>query len=92
MSSGVSRHIRDKVKLCPGVSFITAHVVCASGNKTESVSIETELIFYPERTGLMFTCVLRRFVAFTFLLEPKPFGGADSVGDSVEIKSVPPVA
>ena len=43
--------------------------------KPKIVWIETGLFFfYPGRTRLMFTCMLGRYVVYTVLLVPKPFG------------------
>ena len=72
-------HLQHTTQIIPGTSFITAHVAYASTNKTKLVWIETKLFssffFYPGRTRLKFTCVLRRHVASTVLLVSKPFGG-----------------
>ena len=57
-------------------------------NKTKIVWIETELFFfYPGWMRLMFTCMLGRWVVFTVLSVPEPFGGRWP-----EIKSAPSVA
>ena len=58
-----------------GVCFITAHITYARTNKTKQKTNKK-----PALPRLMFTCVLRRFVASTVLLVPNLSEGADSVG------------
>ena len=55
------------------ISCVTAHVVYAGTNKTKIIWIKREqkIFFYP--CWMPFT--LQRYVAFTVLFIPKPFGG-----------------
>ena len=68
-------------------------VAYARHNKTKILSIETELVFYPGRTRLMFTCVLGRHAASTalILLVPNHLIGAPttSLDRCAEIKEYP---
>ena len=55
--------------------FYSAHIACASTNKTEVLWIEKELNFYPGQTCLGFMCVLGCYATSTVLLVLKPLGG-----------------
>ena len=61
------------VSVCLSVSLFLS--LCLFSVSVSLSLSPLSLSLYSGRTRLMFTCVLGRYVASTFLLVPKPFGG-----------------